>query len=66
MIKPQREPPELFSSERPVRSDFARRGGLSYKVRRRLTLMMSVPLFNLINATPLNPVPMFGTAQSTT
>ena len=32
----------------------------------RLTLMMSVPLYNLINATPLNSVPMFGVTNSTT
>lgn len=32
----------------------------------RLTLMMSVPLYNIINATPLNSVPMFGVANSTT
>jgi hypothetical protein len=29
----------------------------------RLTLMMSVPLFNLANATPINAVPMFGQTQ---
>lgn len=38
MTKPQREPPELFTPERPVRSDFSRRSGLSYKARRRITL----------------------------
>lgn len=30
---------------------------------KRLTIMMSVPLWNLINATPINPVPMFGVTQ---
>jgi hypothetical protein len=32
----------------------------------RLTIMMSVPLYNVINATALNTVPMLGVAQSTT
>lgn len=30
----------------------------------RLTLMMSVPLNNLVNATPINAVPMFGQTQA--
>ena len=30
---------------------------------RRLTVMMSVPLQNMISATPLNTVPLLGTAQ---
>ena len=29
----------------------------------RLTVFLTVPLWNLINATPLNPVPMFGQKQ---
>jgi hypothetical protein len=32
------EPSELFSSERPVRSDFSRRSGFSYAARRLITL----------------------------
>jgi len=30
----------------------------------RVTIMMSVPFFNMINATPLNNVTLFGTAQA--
>lgn len=40
--------------------------GTSANGTARLTLMMTVPEFNMINATPLNTVPLFGVAQSTT
>lgn len=31
---------------------------------KRLAIMMSVPLYNLVNATPVNSTPMFGLAQA--
>lgn len=39
-----RKNPELFAPERPVRSDFARQSGLSYGVRRLITMAVLVGL----------------------
>ncbi len=39
--------------------------GTSANGTARLTIMMSVPMYNMVNATPLNTVPLFGVAQAT-
>ena len=39
-------------------------GGAATDGTKRLAIMMSVPLWNLINATPVNPAPMFGSTQA--
>jgi hypothetical protein len=32
----------------------------------RLTIMQNIGVWNMINATPINPVPLYGNTQSTT